>query len=237
LAGYAPQTLKQTFSKDPVLWQLVLPYEILSSKDGGGVDDDVVGLPNPLTMATWQEFMKRNEKNNSFTCIAWLCGFCPLANDGGVVVTYDEKRKQSLSNSAVEDDLVLIRDYYQYLVSHHAFVVTHLQAVLFFKTEPIINQIYQELIERRNACVDESLANKKNLIKRLINLSCGYFGVHSYGSGAGFSIRTKVPCSYQVGRHRIDLNHLTWLGECQLFVMAHSKRSIASTKISHSKAK
>jgi len=88
LAGYAPQTLKQTLAKDPVLWQLVLPYEFLSSEDGGGVDDDVVGLPNPLTMATWQEFMKRNEKNNSFTCIAWLCGFCPLANDGGVVVTY-----------------------------------------------------------------------------------------------------------------------------------------------------
>ncbi len=117
------------------------------------------------------------------------------------MVTYDEKRKQSLYNSATEDDLVLIRDYYQYLVSHHAFLITHLQAVLFFKTEPVINHIYQELIERRNACVNESLANKKNWIKCLINLSYGYFGVHSYGSGAHFSIRTKVPRSYRVDQH------------------------------------
>jgi len=62
----------------------------------------------------------------------------------------------------MEANLALTQDYYQYLLTHHAFVVTHLQAVLFFKTEPIINQVYQELIERQNACAnDESLANQK----------------------------------------------------------------------------
>jgi membrane-associated protease RseP (regulator of RpoE activity) len=62
-AGYALQTLKQAFSQDLILPQLVLPYEILTDEGGGssgGADDNMVWFSNPMTVATWQEFMKKN---------------------------------------------------------------------------------------------------------------------------------------------------------------------------------
>jgi hypothetical protein len=65
-------------------------------------------------------------KKHSFTFIAWFSGFSPLVNGNRVIVTYNEKRKQSLSHSGTGANLVLIRDYNQYLELHHAFVVTHL---------------------------------------------------------------------------------------------------------------
>jgi hypothetical protein len=109
-------------------------------------------------------------------------------------------------------------------VSHHAFVVTDLEAVLFFKAEPIFNQIYQELTERRRLSCD---SNEKNWIKRLVNLSCGFFGFQSElagESGGGYrhySIRCRIPRTYNVSSHRIDVQHgFAHLCNATYYVMA-----------------
>jgi hypothetical protein len=111
--------------------------------------------------------MEREESNKPFTCFAWLKGFCPtasaaatlnLAADGCLIIHPPSLRRRgnkdadsrdslrgngcSLSSLATTEAVLLNRDYNQYLVSCHAFVVTSVDAVLFFKTEPIFNQIY-----------------------------------------------------------------------------------------------
>ncbi len=120
------------------------------------------------------------------------------------------RNQQGLSLSVTTESVALIRDYYQYLVSCQSFVVTKLEAVLFFKTEPILNQIYRELIERRHLSVDP---NKKNWMKRLVNLSCVFFGFQSsledsqlFGRRQ-YSIHSRLPQTYNLANHHIDIHH------------------------------
>ena len=245
--GYSTWSLNKSFQTDPVLSQLISAYKTVGECNGGN--------GRILTLEAWRKFMEREENNTSFTCIAWLKGFCsspaaaatatgvadnaatanPFVVDNpaaqGVLVTFPPRNDDSLksggcrlSTSVTTENVVLIRDYYQYLVSHHAFVVTDLEAVLFFKAEPIFNQIYQELTERRRLSCD---SNEKNWIKRLVNLSCGFFGFQSElagESGGGYrhySIRCRIPRTYNVSSHRIDVQHgFAHLCNATYYVMA-----------------
>jgi hypothetical protein len=47
-----------------------------------------------------------------------------------------------LLTNALTEPVVLIQDYFRYLMLSHSFVVTNLKAVVFFKMEPIFNQIF-----------------------------------------------------------------------------------------------
>jgi len=119
---------------------------------------------------------------------------------------------------------VLIRDYFRYLVSHRGFVVTDLEAVLFFKTEPIFNQIFRELIERRRSSQD---FKEKNWIKRLVNLSCGFFGFQENGRSGfrHFSIRSRIPRTFNVSRHQIDFRQgAVCLDSTQYYVVSLGRR-------------
>jgi hypothetical protein len=49
---------------DPLLSNLVSAYQKVSE------------CGKCLTLEDWQKFMKKEENNTSFTCIAWLKGFC-----------------------------------------------------------------------------------------------------------------------------------------------------------------
>jgi len=217
--GYSTWSLDKAFQTDPILSELVSAYKTVSGCGGGN--------GRMLTLEAWQKFMKKEENNTSFTCIAWLKGSCfsdaaahsvgnPAAQ--GCLITFPPPNGDSLrsggchlSTSVTNENVVLIRDYYQYLMSHRNFVATHLEAVLFFKTEPIFNQIYRELTERRRMSCD---SNEKNWIKRLVNLSCGFFGFQSKSAVSGasggyrnYSIRSRIPRTYNVSSHQIDVQH------------------------------
>jgi hypothetical protein len=65
-------------------------------------------------------------------------------------------------------------------------------------------------------------------IKRLVNLSCGYFGVTSGGKQFKFTLTNKLPRNYHYSRHRIDVNYTEDLnggeehrGQYFLLEMAH----------------
>ena len=262
--GYSSRSLDEAFQRDPVLRALILPYETVSDglkrrkkrnrgkqsgkEEGGEATECCDG--SDLTLSSWLNFMEREESNKSFTCFAWLKGYCsavsaaatlnPAANGCLIIHPPSLRRRRgnkdadshdslrgngcSLSSSATTEVVLLTRDYYQYLVSHHAFVVTELDAVLFFKTEPIFNQIYQELIERRRSSCNP---NKKNWTKRLINLSCGFFGLQLEKTGSAghrsYSIRHRIPSTYNISSHCIDLQHgLSCMDDTQYCVMSFS---------------
>jgi hypothetical protein len=257
--GYSSWSLDKAFQKDPVLRALILPYETVSHglekrkrrRKEEGEEAIECGDRSDLTLSSWLNFMEREESNKSFTCFAWLKGFCPSvsevatlnpAADGCLIIHPPSLRRRrqgnldprcrdgldrngcSLSRSATTEAVLLTRDYYQYLTSHHAFVVTDLHAVLFFKTEPIFNQIYQELIERRQLSSDP---NKRNWTKRLVNLSCGFFGFQSETNGTtggrcNYSIRHRIPKSFNISSHSVDLQHgLPCLEDDQYYVMSY----------------
>jgi len=242
--GYSSWGLDWAFETDPVLQQLVVSYETVCGENGFGQRKrrrGGGGGSQELTLQSWLDFMKREENNTSFTCIAWLRGWClsslfssslPVDNATGCLITYPLDSGCggggcSLSMSTGAVPVALIRDYYQYLTSNHAFVVTDLEAVLFFKAEPLFNQVFQELVERRLLSRDP---NEKNWIKRLVNLSCGFFGLHRSDEKAAlgrrqFSIRCSIPKNfgYNVSTHRIEFqDRMTYLDNTAYFIMSVS---------------
>ena len=252
--GYSPWSLDKAFQTDPVLAQLVTSYQTVGRlerrKQGGRKrkreeeEEESRGRRRILslsevTLESWLNFMKKEEENNSFTCIAWVKGFCPSSSSSspnpaadGCLISHSSSSSSSpsgsggcrLSTSALAEPVVLIRDYFRYLVSHRGFVVTDLEAVLFFKTEPIFNQIFRELIERRRSSQD---FKEKNWIKRLVNLSCGFFGFQVNGRSGfrHFSIRSRIPRTFNVSRHQIDFRQgAVCLDSTQYYVVSLGRR-------------
>jgi len=135
-----------------------------------------------------------------------------------------------LLTSALTEPVVLIRDYFRYLVLSHGFVVTDLEAVLFSKMEPIFHQIFWELIERRRSSRD---SKEKKWIKHLVNLSCGFFGFQSEeatllpASGRSgfrcFSICSHIPHAFNLSSHQIDFHQgVICLGGTQYYIVSFS---------------
>ena len=182
--NYSLQGLDKAFEIDPVLRQLIVSYETVWRENGFGLKKRKRGEKGgQLMLRLWRDFMKREENNISFTCIAWLTGYYQKKNDIGCLISYPSPKSDSsgggcMLTSIMSEPIALTRDYYQYLTSHHAFVATELEAVLFFKAEPILNQVYRELIDRQRRSRDPREAN---WIKRLVNCSCGFFGLHRFG--------------------------------------------------------
>ena len=109
-----------------------------------------------MTLVLWLNFMKTEEENESFTCIVWLKEFCPETSAVAAAAAVNPAANgclisflsllgsggSKLLTNALTEPVVLIQDYFRYLVLSHSFVVTNLKAVVFFKTEPIFNQIF-----------------------------------------------------------------------------------------------
>jgi len=93
--GYSPWSLDKAFQTDPVLAQLVTCYQTVGRlerrKQGGRKrkreeeeeEEESRGRRrqrrilslSEVTLESWLNFMKKEEENNSFTCIAWVKGF------------------------------------------------------------------------------------------------------------------------------------------------------------------
>ena len=86
--------------------------------------------------------------------------------------------------------VVLTPDYYNYLKTTQSLFLTNIKAILFFRTEPIINEVYQRLIQER---ASSTCPIQVAWIKCLINLSCGFFGVCSDGKQFKSILTNRLP--------------------------------------------
>jgi hypothetical protein len=98
----------------------------------------------------------------------------------------------------------LTQDYYNYLKANQSLSLTNVEAILFFRTEPAMNVVYERLIQQR---ATSTCPIQVAWIKRLVNLSCGYFGVTSGGLQFKFTLTNKLPRNYHYSHHRIDVNY------------------------------
>ena len=101
--------------------------------------------------------------------------------------------------------VVLTPDYYNYLKTTQSLFLTNIKAILFFRTEPIINEVYQWLIQERASSI---CPIQVAWIKCLINLSCGFFGVCSGGKQFKSILTNRLPKNYHYSCHIIDVNYL-----------------------------
>jgi len=188
-AGYTPWSLEKSFRTHAKLAHLIKGYQL-------------VDATSTLTLQDF-ESMVQDQTDTSYTFIAWIEGHTAQPS---WVVYHPDSRKNLLADATLEKQaVVLTRDYYNYLKANQSLRLTNIKAILFFRTEPTMNVVYERLIQQR---ATSTCPIQVAWIKRLVNLSCGYFGVTSGGKRFKFTLTNKLPPNYHYSRHRIDVNYM-----------------------------
>jgi hypothetical protein len=186
--GYAPWSLEKSFRDLPELAHLVKGYQLVEH-----VGD--------LRLRDFENLVQ-DPTDTSYTFMAWIEG---RTAQPSLVVYHPDNGKNSLASATHEQHPILLtRDYYNHLKATQSLRLTNVKAVLFFRTEPTMNAVYQWLIQQRAASTCPILVA---WIKRLVNLSCGFFGVTSGGKRFKFTLTNKLPRNYHYSRHKVDLDY------------------------------
>ena len=118
------------------------------------------------------------------------------------------KKNGGRQRLAWQGTVVLTRDYYQFLEQTYGdrFLLEDLEWVLFYKTEPVINSVYQTLIDMRSTTQDPVLVT---FIKRMVNLSAGFYGAHTsqLDSKTTYRLVNGLPKNYAFFRHSLSTEH------------------------------
>ena len=201
--GFSPKALDYFFSTVPELSQLVQGYQVT----------DVFGTM--LGTKTFDSVIA-NHSNASYTFIAKatvrIQSSASNHTDGPLVVYESRPNKYTKQSLAYAGTVVLTRDYYEWLQeSFHSVSLDNLEWVLFYKTEPVFNQIYNELTRLRSSSSDPVLVC---FLKRMINLSCGFYGAHtSQQDKATYRLVDGLPRDYAFFRHNLNLDYSTVIGQ------------------------
>ena len=201
--GFTTQALEYFYSAVPELAQLVQGYQVI----------DAIGTT--LGKKTFDSVIA-NHSNASYTFIAKATVRVQISTgnhtDGPLVVYQSRTNKYTKQSLAYSGAVVLTRDYYEWLkTSFQNVSLDHLEWVLFYKTEPIFNGIYNELTRLRSSSTDPVLVC---FLKRMINLSCGFYGAHtSQQDKATYRLVDGLPRDYAFFRHNLNLDYSTEIGQ------------------------
>ena len=136
--------------------------------------------------------------------------------------TTDRRSKRTIyQRLAWNGTVVLTRDYYLWLLRTFGpdrFRIHHVDFVLFYKTEPVLNGVYSRLVDLRATTSDPVL---KTFIKRLQNLSAGYFGTRSsqLNTRTTYRLVNGLPKNYAFYRHWADTRFSVDLRESSFFLL------------------
>ena len=147
---------------------------------------------------------------------------CPTDLDDDDYYTLDRRSKRNFGRQALawEGTVILTRDYYQFLEQTFGdrFHLDHLEWVLFYRTEPTINAIYQHLVNLRSTTRDPVLVT---FIKRMVNLSAGFYGAHSSQlyNKTTYRLVNGPPKNYAFFRHSLSTQHTVDLEEASYHLL------------------
>jgi hypothetical protein len=236
--GYTTRELEQSFATNPELRELVRGYrvtvecgsslslrqfrELVSSRREN--DDSFTFIAKAEVSIVPPPWLAgNNEANDRDGCLSL-----------GPLIVYCNKDKDEKDDLSVGDafrpgrpksnryarqalawrgTVVLTRDYYRWLELTYGdrFSVGRLDWVLFYKTEPAVNAIYRELIDLRSTTPDPVLVT---FIKRIVNLSAGFFGVRSSQRNKTlYRLVNKMPANFSFLRHTWDTKNHVLLGD------------------------
>jgi len=182
--GYSPWSLEKSFRTHPKLAHFIKGYQLVDT----------------TTTLTLQDFehLVQDQTDRSYTFIAWIEG---RTAQPALVVYHPDSRKNSLASATYEKQPVLLtRDYYNHLKATQSLRLTNVTAILFFRSEPAMNVVYERLIQQR---ATSTCPIQVAWIKRLVNLSCGFFGVTSGGKTTKYILTNKPPRNFHFNRHKL----------------------------------
>ena len=210
--GYSPGALEVSFQNEPVLQKLIEGYAIT---DQCGFAPTLDGLKKCLHSFA---------NNNSYTFIAFasvsILDVQSSYNEGPLVVYEPREDKYTRQSLASSGCIVLTRDYYNWLIKTFGsqFEIKSIEWILFYSVEPTLNHIYSNLTQLRSTTDSLVLVS---FLKRMINLSCGFFGVRSLEQDkTHYRLVNSVPHNYVFYRHYPDMSYTMDVGKSSYFVLA-----------------
>ena len=211
-AGYQPEALDYKFWHQPELAELVKGYKVTERL---GNSPSLKKLQMVLAEAS-----QATGTQHTFIAKATIhiSNQNQEAKEGPLVAYQEREGKYTKQTLAYSGTVVLTRDYYEWLqTSFDQILMENIDWVLFYKTEPIFNQLYNNLTTLRSTTTDPVLVC---FIKRMINLSCGFFGAHtSEQNKSTYRLVDRSPADYLFFRHQINLDHTMDLGEKSYVVL------------------
>ena len=185
-ADYTVKTMKRHFYATPHLAPLISNYYT----DPEISIDQILNCPNDVTF------------------IAVLDGYAEKNADLKPLFLQNEKRKWD-RHSDTPQSMLLTKDYCNFLIKNFNFQITSVQSIFFYKVCPLFNTIYQNLVHQRT---DPYItANKKQLLKNIVNYSAGFFGFNQNKKMTqSHRIVSEVTTCFDMTKHSIQ-----YLGDVQ----------------------
>ena len=225
--GFSPGSLELSFYNEPFLKKLVEGYAIT---DECGFAPTFNGLKERLNSLS----------NNNYTFIALasvnILNSKASCNEGPLIVYEPREDKYTRQSLASSGCVVLTRDYYNWLIKTFGsrFQINSIEWILFYSTEPTLNQIYSRLTQLRSTTDSPVLVS---FLKRMINLSCGFYGVRSLQQDkTNYRLVNSLPQNYAFYRHYADISYTVDLGKSSFFLLAtkSSPKEFKTRRVSQS---
>jgi len=179
---YSISALRRVFDKIPILSSVIEDYpnkKIITK-------EDIVNC------------------NDNMTYLAVLEGFIPqqMGQFGPLKPLLQFKDKRWARYSSTQEELLLTKDFVDWLIEEYNFQITFVHKVYFYKRCHVLNSVFKELTDlRMSPAISPSV---KQLVKNVINFSAGYFGLNlNKRSYARHSLISNIPKKYNIFRHQL----------------------------------
>jgi len=148
------------------------------------------------------------------TFVAVVEGFC---QSGGAPLFIPVENGKWVRCGSTEKDqkLLLTRDYLDYLRREHDFKVTKISKVYFYRKCNLLSEVYDSLVRERQTATSPSLVQ---IIKSVLNLSCGYFGCNPNKRHHPLSIRIVSSCGWKYQMDRTSMEIGGQVGNQKFFI-------------------
>lgn len=214
---YSPQELKRLFREETELSHL----------------NHLHPLQKALTPAKMLDWLLEHRNDPKLCFLAWMTGgLSPALAErySAFVVTPSERNPggQSILAATGETPVVLTKDHFNYLVDNFGFLPDHIKAVLFFKPDTLVNRVYREVTDLRFLSSDPL---QTSFLKKVLNLSIGYFGLNENKRAPNHLLLNGVPRRFEDTIQHIAPHLEAGAGEAtgSLLVYSSNKRAAGRT--------
>ena len=104
-----------------------------------------------------------------------------------------------------DQDLLVTKDYLEFLTARHNFTITKVSACLFFKKCKVFPEIYRQLLNWRATAATPAQAK---FVKNVVNYSCGFFGYNAEKNAQSSlptcRLSTKLSKKFDISRTQVS---------------------------------
>lgn len=163
--------------------------------------------PEKLSVSYFLAWLADQRDNDNFTFMAWVRGSLPKDAVGRHKPIVQRQKEKPLAGHRLVADTgnestLLSRDYLEFLVRKLDFRIEHIDTLLFFDSDKVMNNVFRELVNLRFA-TDNPVVSQ--WLKRTVNFSIGYFGYNESKRYSKYRLTNRLPRAVDLQRHSLDV--------------------------------